>query len=440
MSFRTKCSVATCALSGLLGGLCLSSFSGLLELRAFSENFPNLSTSDKSWLSAALLFGAFTCTIVSGRLVDLKGKRIALCVSAVLFTAGSVAIACASTKWELGFGRALSGCGYAIANIAAPAYLTESAPSAYRAIFVNIYQMMINVGIVTAQVANALSVKRTEWRTAAAVGILPGLLMVFLGVLLFENECNKESGKSHDNSSGGGSGNGLRATIALIRADESSYRRLAISAVMLMGGQQLSGVNAIIFYGPVIVMQMGMGGGSWISAESAPFWAAVLVGGANCAASMFAMGYVDKRGRRDLLTRGGGIICVSLCVLGFVRWNGGPSIVGVISLVTFIGGFAVSWGPLPFVVSAEVLPYEWRGIGLTVAGLVSHACSSGVVAGFLMIEERIGAGAYMLFASLMLGVSISVIKWLPETKGKTLQEIDVMLRRGGCARSSVECV
>ncbi len=427
LSFRVKCSVATCALSGVLGGLSLSSFSGLLELPAFANNFTFLTTSDKSSLSASLLFGAFVCTVVAGPLVDSKGKRFALSISALLFTAGSAVVACATAKWHLALGRVLSGCGYAIANIGAPAYLTESAPNAYRAIFVNIYQSMINLGIVSAQIANALSVSSSGWRSVAAIPVAPALIMLFLALTTFENEPAHESATPSENG-------GVRASIALIRADESSSRRLSVAAG-LMAGQQLTGVNAIIFYAPLLVMKMGLGSSQ--NAVSAPFWAAALVGGANCIASMFAMVCVDNSGRRGLFTKGGAIICGALCLLGFVRWNGGPSVLGVISLVLFICAFAVSWGPLPFLVSAEVLPREWRGFGLTIAGLTSHASSSLVVLGFLLLEKGIGAHVYALFALVMVSVTLSVVKWLPETKDRTLQEIDAMFKR---SRSVPECV
>lgn len=110
-------------------------------------------------------------------------------------------------------------------------------------------------------------------------------------------------------------------------------------------------------------------------AVSAPFWAAALIGGANCIASCFAMAAVESSGRRTLLVRGGATISAALCIIGAVRWNGGPSLAGLVALIVFISAFQVSMGPLPFLVTAEVMPQAYRGLGLNIAGLVSHATS-----------------------------------------------------------------
>lgn len=171
-------------------------------------------------------------------------------------------------------------------------------------------------------------------------------------------------------------------------------------------------------------MKLGMESGN--SDPSSPFWAAAILGLSNACASFFAMYAMESSGRRNLLIRGGTTICGSLFIIGLVRWNEGPSLVGLIGLILFIAAFAVSWGPLPFLISAEVLPKSYRGLGLSIAGVCSHVTSFFVVSAFLRLEHAIGELVYGLFAALMAGCTVVVIKWLPETRGLSLDDIDAL--------------
>ncbi len=146
---RARCSVMACSLAGFLAGVNLAQFSGVLELPSFGTTFPGLTATSKSRLSAALLAGAVAGTPFAGPLCDSQGRGVALALSGGLFLGAAVAIATASSSLAvLGIGRMTAGVAYALGNVAAPAFLAETAPLASRALYVNIYQLSINAGIV----------------------------------------------------------------------------------------------------------------------------------------------------------------------------------------------------------------------------------------------------------------------------------------------------
>jgi len=431
LSRRKKCSMFACTLAGLLSGLNLTQFSGLLELPSFNESFPSLTPADRSTLSAALLLGAFLNTFFAGPLIDSQGRRFSLIICGTLFFIGAITISSATSKTHLTVGRFIAGSAYAISNIVSPAYLTEAAPSAQRAVYVNLYMLSLNVGIVSSEVANALGVHWIEnWKLLAALPMIPSLLLLSITFFFFDNDADlttvstasKTAAPDTSSSALPVSTPTCADSFMLMRADKSSFRRLGVAAG-LMGAHQLTGINGVLLFAPSLLFTLGIGNRTSISA---PFWAAALVGLTNACASFFALYAVDLCSRRALLTRGGASIAVSMTVIGLVRWNGGPSILGLVGLIFFTAAFATSWGPLPFLVSAEVLPKQYRGIGLTFAGLVSHAFSFAVVSAFLRLELAVGELVYALFAVIMTVVTVVTAKWLPETKGLSLEEIEAL--------------
>lgn len=416
---RARCSVAACTIAGLLAGINLSQFSGLLDVNSFRTSFSSLSASSKSLLSAALLFGAMVGTPLAGPLVESQGRRLSILVCGVLFAVAASTVACAHTTSTLTLGRIIAGCAYAIGNLVAPTYLAECAPSAYRALYVNLYQLLLNVGIFLAQVTNAVFAQSPTWRFIAAFPLIPALVLILFAYARFDLQADAVTK---------GEKGGARLAYAKMRTDPSVTQRLKVAAG-LMVAQQMTGVNGVILYAPALISSLGFGeriGNA--SGASSHFWAASLIGAANCIAGVLAMTAVERTGRRRLLTSGGLTICFSLCVIGFVRWNGGPGIVGVTALVSFIMAFATSFGPLPFLIAAEVFPRSYRGLGLTIVGIASHAASFTVVYGFLQVEKAVGEGVYALFALLTMCCVVFVIKCVPETRGLSLEQIDDLFK------------
>jgi len=216
---RKKLSFLACALAGLLGGLNLTQFSGLLELPSFALSFPALTASEKSSLSAALLLGALLSTFAAGPLVDSQGRRTSLLISGALFFAGTFIVINGASTWRLWLGRFVSGCGFSIGNIVAPAYLTENAPSAQRATFVNMYQLSINLGIVTSEIFNALGVNFISgWHSIAAFPMLPALFLLILTYAFFDNNAD---GNPATSSTPQVESEQSRSSFTLMRADKS---------------------------------------------------------------------------------------------------------------------------------------------------------------------------------------------------------------------------
>lgn len=413
-TFRSLCSAFACALAGLLGGAHLAEFSGVLELSSFAASFPDLTASLKSRLSGALLVGALFGTPFAGPLCDARGRGPALAVSGALFLLAAYAIASASSIPSLLAGRAAAGGAYALATVAAPAYLAETAPAGARAVYVNLYQGSINAGIVLAQVANARAAPDGPWRDVVSLLAAPSSLLLILALVAFVEPA---AWRARSLPNGPPSASGLAA----LKTDATAPARLRI-ACGLMLSQQLTGINGVILYAPALLMSLGFGS----QGGDGPFWAGAAIGCANLAASAAAAAAIDRVDRRRLLSAGAAVMGVALGVLGAVRWNGGPAAAGVAALVAFIVAFAGSFGPLPFLVGAEVLPVRYRGAGLTIGGMVSHVSSLVVVSVFLQMERAVGAGVYAVFAGCVAGVAVFVHVFVPETRGLTLQSIDAL--------------
>lgn len=424
-SFRALCSALTCALAGLLGGIHLAQFSGVLELTTFATAFPGVTAPLKSRLSGALLLGALVGTPLAGPLCDTRGRGPALALSALLFLLSACAIASAASVPSLLLGRAAAGCAFALGTVAAPAYLAEAAPARARAVYVNLYQGSINGGIVAAQLANARAAPDGDWQAVAAIPAAPAAVMLLLAACAFVEPA---AWRARRQAGGSPAASGFAA----LRADASATARLWISCGLMLS-QQLTGVTGVILYAPALLMSLGFSS----SGGSGPFWAGAMVGCANLAASVVAMAAIDRVDRRRLLMGGAVVMGVALGVLGAVRWNEGPATAGVAALVAFFVAFAGSFGPLPFLVGAEVLPMRYRGAGMTLGAMVSHASSLAVVTAFLQMERAMGAGVYAAFAGGVAVVALFVHRCVPETRGLTLQDVDALFAQS-CSLNSLQ--
>lgn len=419
---RTEYSVLSCSLAGLLAGVNLSQFSGLLDIHSFDATF-KVNASAKSSLSALLLLGAIIGTPVAGPLVESVGRRRALLVSGTLFLFASVCISGANAVVHIGLGRVLAGCAYAVGNLVAPAYLAEVAPATSRALYVNLYQLSINIGIFGAQFVNAFCAQSLQWRRVAFLPAPFALLLLLLVYTRFEPRSTAPTAAT----------DGARAALRAMWSDSTCLRRLAV-AVGLMVAQQLTGVNGVILYAPALIKSLSRAPVS----QTSHFWSAAIIGFANFVAGALAMGAIERTGRRQLLKIGGTVICLALCIIAFVRSNGGPGALGVLALTTFIVAFAVSFGPLPFLISAEVLPHSYRALGLMIVGVAAHSSAFSVVYVFLQAEKALGQGVYTLFAATTIACVVFVHAYVPETQGLALEQIDAIffdsvLKKGDAA-------
>lgn len=443
---RLFVSTVSANLGGLLVGLQLALFSGILEIQAFHEAMePTLITSQvKSLITSALVIGTILGAIPAGPLCDKAGRRPALLLTATLFALSTVIMARASGVGQVVLGRFLAGMAYAIANIVCPMYSAELAPPAWRGIIVNLYQLLITAGILVAQLCNWAFWTDAPWNGALMLAVVLALEMALaVAVLvpesptwLFANgrgmearaalfwlrlpaDDDVEIGRDLDTEKGDDGKGGLWEMVR----DPSARKRLLIGAG-LGAAQQFSGINAVIFFGPKLVADvLGLEG------SSAPFKAAAVVGLGNFLAGLASMAVIEGFGRRRLLLTAGAPMMGSLVTLGLMRdgWVARSGVVGVGALLTFICAFAMTYGPLPFVVASEIFPVRYKGIGMSTCSMVLSLCSLAIAAGFLPMLEWLGGGVYYFYATCVAASSLFIYLFVPETRNMSLKDIDNLL-------------
>ena len=429
------------AIGGLLFGFDTGVISGALLL---IKSDWHLGVFSQEIITSAVLIGAIIGALSSGRVADIYGRKKVIIATAVVFAIGSIATALAPNPDILVVGRIVLGMAIGVASFTVPLYISEVSPSPIRGSLVSLNQLMITLGIVMAYVVD-FSLASTEegWRYMFAFGLLPSILL-FFGMFLLPNSPRWLISKGRVEEA--------KASLALIYTKEGvereldsiqeavhdipekvSYRELlapAVKPVLIIGVgimffQQATGINTVIYYSPTILQMAGFG-----SAEDA-MAAALPIGIVNVLATIVSIFLVDKVGRKPLLYIGVTGMVLSLIMLGGVfsmdsaSAGGTMKYLAVGSLVLYIASFAISLGPIAWLLIAEVFPIRVRNIGMSMATLSNWVFNFIVALTFLSIVDYMGAsGAFWLYAIFGIITLWFIWKYIPETKGKELEEIE----------------
>jgi MFS transporter, SP family, galactose:H+ symporter len=344
----------------------------------------------------------------------------------------------------------VAGFGVGVAAVAAPLYAAELAPAAQRGRFVSSYQLAITVGIFVAYFVNQALAGPDGWRTMLGVAAVPGVLLALAVLVAVESpRWYAKVGRRED---------ALKTLVAL-GAEHDAEARLAAIAKSLRAEvktpswgevfaprwrtplviglglavlQQLTGINAIIYYSNSIFAAAGFA--TPAEQAQATTWA---IGAVNVLSTFIAIAFIDGLGRRPLLIAGLIGMAISLAVVGFAFWQSGTEgslgasagWVTLIALVVFIISFAFSAGPVTWTVINEIYPNEIRGRAVAVATAVNWGAAFLVSAFFLSLVHAIGqAYTFWLFAAFCVIGLIWVIAAVPETRGRSLEEIEASWR------------
>ena len=502
------------ALGGFLMGFDASVISGVI---GFIEVEFELSKIQLGWSVASLTLTATFAMLVSGPLSDRIGRRPVLKIAAVLFAISAVASAVAPNFLTLVIARMIGGFGVGAALIIAPMYIAEIAPAEIRGRMVSFNQLNIVVGISVAFFTNYLilslgqsdaawseSLRFSEWGWRWMLGIEAVPAMIYFFALLFVPESPRwlamhgkkdEALRVLERASGS-----ERAKADLIVVEESltsdsvsqegSIKQLfqpAMKLVLTIGLsvailQQITGINSVFFYAPMIFEQSGIG-------TNASFVQAILVGVVNLVFTVIAMMLIDKVGRRPLLLVGltGITICMLTLSYGFgsaryqlsqdsiaqlpaelsqaqlmpladtvyesdlefrstisaaigkaqyqqyesqlvsaaIQMN---SLLILLGILGFVASFAVSLGPVMWVLFSELFPNQLRGLAISFVGLVNSGISFGVQLVFPWELENLGNSmTFFIYGIFALVGLIFIARNLPETKGASLEELQKRL-------------
>lgn len=436
------------SLGGLLFGFDMAVISGVLP---FVEKQFNLTPLQEGWFVSSALVGCIVGVAFSGDLSDRLGRKKLLFISAVLFLFSAIGCSLVTSLDWLIASRLLGGIGVGIASIVVPLYLSEISPAAIRGRLVTFYQLAITVGILMAYITNSVLLNYSEhhtatsglidlvyikeiWRGMFSIGGV--LATLFLIGLFFVPESPRWLIKKGRNLEGlailksinNGKADAVEAALSGDKHDDGgSYKELfspKLRKAMLLGillplFSQLSGINAIIYYGPSILNDAGI-------ALNNSFLGQIIFGIANLVFTFIAIWKVDDWGRRPLYLIGTVGATVSLFVTGFLFYLGlTSSIFLIISVTLFLACFAFSIGPLKFVVASEIFPTNIRGKALGVSIMVMWVADTimGQVTPILLKQAGTPA-TFWVFAFFCFIAFFVVYKLLPETKGKSLEEIE----------------
>jgi SP family arabinose:H+ symporter-like MFS transporter len=436
------------SLGGGLFGFDMAVISGVLPL--VQKQFA-LSASQEGWFVSSALVGCIIGVAISGELSDRLGRKIPLILTALLFI--SSALGCAfmpGLSGVIAF-RIVGGIGIGIASSVVPLYISEIAPAEIRGRLVTYYQFALTLGILLAYLSNALlldmgPVKKgifgageifnhQIWRGMLGMGLIPAVFFLF-GLFMIPESPRWliQKGKLKEGAAIMGRISGKPMTqqevlefTSLATGKSSSYRDLfspALRRALLIGillplFSQFSGINAIIYYGPRILGNAGISLSNSLVSQ-------IIFGAANMVFTLLAIWKVDKWGRRPLYLYGTAGAAISLICTGLCFYLGATSSIWLLLCVlAFLGCFACSIGPLKFVVASEIFPGALRGRALAISIMVMWVADTLVGQITPVLLKEIGsAGTFWFFAFFCVVAFITVYKLLPETKGKSLEQIE----------------
>jgi SP family arabinose:H+ symporter-like MFS transporter len=442
------------ALGGFLMGFDASVISGVVR---FIEVEFGLSPLQLGWVVSSLSLTATAGMLASGPLSDRLGRRPVLRIAAVLFAVSAIASALAPNYVTLVLARMLGGFGVGAALIVAPMYIAEMAPPASRGRFVSFNQLNIVVGISVAFFSNyliltlgesgtawseALRLGEWNWRWMLGIEALPAV--AYLLALSFVPESPRwlamrgrvaEATEVLGRVAGADAAAVLRdvkqSIVAEARLGKSSWRALlhpSLRLVMTIGIvigilQQITGINAVFFYAPMIFEKSGIG-------TNAAFMQAALVGLVNLAFTIVAMAVIDRFGRRPLLGLGlaGIAVCMLLLAWGFSAGDGTNPRLILFAILGFVASFAISLGPVMWVLFSELFPNRVRAVAISFVGVVNSATAFLVTLLFPSQLQALGSSTTFLIYGVFAVAGLAfVMRVLPETKGRSLEELETLL-------------
>jgi sugar porter (SP) family MFS transporter len=430
------------ALGGALFGYDTGAISGaILYLK---QQFA-LSSGLQELVTSIALAGATLGAAIGGPLADRYGRRKVITADAAVFVAGSIATGLAqSVPWLIG-GRLLIGSAIGIASFVSPLYLSEMAPASIRGALVSLNQVAITAGILISYLVDYAFARPGGWHWMFALGAVPALALG-LGIFLMPPSPRwlmmqgRKADARRTLTRLRGAGPGVDAELAEIETSlahqhagftallSPGLRAPMTIGIVLAALQQVTGINTVIYYAPTIFQSAGFG-----SAE-ASIVATIGVGIVNLLATLVAVWLLDRTGRRPLLLLGEAGMAASLVLLGFGFLAHGQSTgwITAAGLMIYVGFFAIGLGPVFWLLISEIYPLQVRGLAMSVATLVNWVMNLLVALSFLTLVDRIGQSAvFWAYAALSALAFVFTWSYVPETKGKTLEQIQAHWRQGG---------
>ena len=431
------------ALSGLMFGLDIGVMSGAIKF--LKQEFV-ISDQIVGWIVSIMTIGAAIGSLSAAWLSRHLGRKRTLVIGAILFVLGSLLCGEAWNIQILLIGRIVLGLAIGISSFTAPLYLAEIAPESIRGAMISIYQLMITIGILVAFLSDTAFSYSGNWHGMLGVIAIPGVLFLIGLIRLPESPrwlmmVNRHAEAEKVLQRIIGLPDLIRKEMEDIREQlkipqhgwqlfraNRNFRRSVGLGVLLQVMQQLTGMNVVMYYAPRIFQEMGY-------ATEAQMWFTAIVGLVNVLATFIAIGLVDKLGRKPILYIGFTIMAIGLGVFGTMLHFGmhgyAEKIFAVVMLLIFIVGFAMSAGPLIWVLCSEIQPIKGRDFGIGCSTFTNWVANSAVAYSFLLLLDQFGSDrTFWLYAVLNLCFIALTFYLIPETKDVSLEDIERNLMAG----------
>ena len=440
---------AVAAIGGILFGYDTAVISGTTDI---VRNQFSLSASGEGWYVGCALIGSIIGVLCAGSLSDYIGRKITMLISAAFFSISAIGCAvCGSFDALVAF-RIIGGVGIGIVSIVSPIYISEVSPAKIRGTLVSLYQLAVTAGFLLAYLANwaidagidpsaaadaglwSRMFNAEAWRGMLGSETLPALLFLFLIFFIPESPKwliikGKPSEATAVLSRILGSEDEINAEVEATRSssgeDKGSWSDLlkpgilvavlAGCAIAILG--QFMGVNAVLYYGPKIFSEAGFDN---------PMFSTVLVGLVNFATTILAVFIIDKVGRKQLIYWGVSGMIICLMAIGTYFATGGALGNGFMLafFLAYVFCCAISISAIVFVLLSEMYPNSIRGRAMSLAGFMLWVGTYLVGQLTPVLLEWSQAGTFFIFAVMCVPYMLIMWKVIPETTGKTLEEIE----------------
>ncbi|MBF6548274.1 sugar porter family MFS transporter [Nocardia brasiliensis] len=430
------------ALGGILFGYDLGVISGVL---LFIKDAWELSSVTKGVIGGCLAAGAIIGAAAAGRLTDRLGRRRTIMIAAAVFGLGALGCAAAPNVTVLVIARFVTGIAVGCSSATVPTYLSELAPTRARGALSTLNQLMIVSGILLAYIVDWMLSGSGNWRLMFGVAVIPAVAL-FAGMTVLpetprwlvkagrEEEARAVLAGTHRCTEIDAELDNIRRVNQLDVAQRGRLRDLwapwarpaLLVALILAVGQQFSGVNAVNLYAPTMFTDLGFG-------NSTSLLAAIVLGAVKVAFTAWVIFVVDRWGRKPLLLLGNVCMAVSLFLLGVVVLtvddNTVTGLTTLILLNVYLAGYELGWGAVVWVMMAEIFPLRVRGVGMGVGSVVLWSSTFAITFLFPVMNDHLGlAKSAWCFAGVSVVMFLLVQRFVPETNGRSLEEIELELR------------
>ena len=432
---------AVAAIGGLLFGFDTAVIAGAIPaLRSFFE----LSDSAIGLIVAATSIGCIPGALFSGTLADRFGRKNMMLTTAVFYLISAIGCGIAGSLAQLALYRFIGGIAIGMASTLAPIYISEVAPARFRGRLGMLQQLAIVTGILIAFISNYVIANagftfinhENEWRYMLGAAVIPSLLFFILLLLVPESprwlilknklpQALKIFGRIYDST---GADNEVKTVLADINKDTRKikfgeifsprYKKVVIIGIVFASIAQLTGINIIFYYAPLIFEKTHVGG--------SVLFQTVLTGIVNLIFTIIAFALIDKIGRKKLLLGGSAVMGLCMIIIGWLFYtNNLDNYLVLVTIFVYIAAFACTWGAVLWVYVAEIFPNKIRGNATSFAIFGNWTANAIVSFTFPVMLAGLGASAtFFTYGITNIIMIFFVLRYIFETKGIALESVE----------------